>query len=112
MSIINGPEPLFHAPFSGLPYAIRQAGFFTGLVLLVILCAVTDWTIRLIVVNAKLSGGHSYIDIMNHCFGPSGRAAVSFFQFSFAFGGLCFPSNLYEGLTIEFRDVCFWDYYW
>ena len=71
----------------GLPYALRQAGFFTGLFLLVALCAVTDWTIRLIVINAKLSGGHSYIDIMTHCFGSSGRAAVSFFQFSFAFGG-------------------------
>ncbi|KAJ7703184.1 transmembrane amino acid transporter protein-domain-containing protein [Mycena rosella] len=73
----------------GLPYAISQAGFFTGLFLLVILCGVTDWTIRLIVVNAKMSGTHSYIDIMNHCFGSSGRAAVSFFQFAFAFGGMC-----------------------
>ncbi|KAF8161095.1 AAAP amino acid permease [Crassisporium funariophilum] len=72
-----------------LPYAIRQAGFFTGLFLLVVLCGVTDWTIRLIVINAKLSGGHSYIDIMTHCFGSTGRAAVSFFQFSFAFGGMC-----------------------
>lgn len=71
----------------GLPYAIRQAGFFTGIFLLVVLCGVTDWTIRLIVINAKLSGRHSYIDIMNHCFGSSGKAAVSFFQFSFAFGG-------------------------
>ncbi|KAL0955915.1 hypothetical protein HGRIS_002106 [Hohenbuehelia grisea] len=26
---------------------------------------------------------------MDHCFGPSGRAAVSFFQFAFAFGGMC-----------------------
>ncbi|KAK0504605.1 amino acid transporter [Armillaria luteobubalina] len=74
---------------AGLPYAVSQAGFFTGIVLLVVLCAVTDWTIRLIVVNAKLSGSHSYIDIMNHCFGSSGRAAVSFFQFAFAFGGMC-----------------------
>lgn len=90
LSIVNGPIPNLHAPFSGLPYAVRQAGFFTGLVLLVILCGITDWTIRLIVTNAKLSGGHSYIDIMNHCFGPSGRAAVSFFQFSFAFGGQYF----------------------
>ncbi|KAH8107930.1 amino acid transporter [Cristinia sonorae] len=73
----------------GLPYAIRQAGFFTGIALLVVLCAVTDWTIRLIVVNAKMSGRNSYIDIMDHCFGPSGRAAVSFFQFAFAFGGMC-----------------------
>ncbi|KAF8893326.1 transmembrane amino acid transporter protein-domain-containing protein [Infundibulicybe gibba] len=74
---------------AGLPYAVSQAGFVTGLILLVILCGVTDWTIRLIVVNAKLSGRHSYIEIMNHCFGSSGRAAVSFFQFAFAFGGMC-----------------------
>ncbi|KAJ7287519.1 amino acid transporter [Mycena rebaudengoi] len=74
---------------AGLPYAVSQAGFFTGLFLLVVLCGVTDWTIRLIVVNAKMSGTHSYIDIMNHCFGSSGRAAVSFFQFAFAFGGMC-----------------------
>ena len=72
---------------TGLPYALRQAGFFTGIVLLVVLCGVTDWTIRLIVLNAKLSGQSSYIGIMNHCFGSSGRAAVSFFQFAFAFGG-------------------------
>lgn len=71
----------------GLPYAVSQAGFFTGILLLVFLCGVTDWTIRLIVINAKLSGRHSYIEIMNHCFGPSGRSAVSFFQFAFAFGG-------------------------
>ena len=75
--------------FPGLPYAVSQAGFFTGLILLVVLCGVTDWTIRLIVINAKMSGTHSYIDIMNHCFGSSGRAAVSFFQFAFAFGGMC-----------------------
>ncbi|KIK67413.1 hypothetical protein GYMLUDRAFT_870306 [Collybiopsis luxurians FD-317 M1] len=68
---------------------MSQAGFFMGLFLLVILGGVTDWTIRLIVVNAKLSGSHTYIDIMNRCFGSSGRAAVSFFQFSFAFGGMC-----------------------
>ncbi|KIJ39913.1 hypothetical protein M422DRAFT_174440 [Sphaerobolus stellatus SS14] len=72
-----------------LPYAVRQAGFFTGLILLVALSAVTDWTIRLIVVNAKMSGRNSYIAIMDHCFGSSGRAAVSFFQFAMAFGGMC-----------------------
>jgi sodium-coupled neutral amino acid transporter 11 len=72
---------------SGLPYAMSRAGFFTGLVLLIILCYITDWTIRLIVINAKLSSSNSYIGIMNRCFGSSGRAAVSFFQFSFAFGG-------------------------
>lgn len=61
----------------------------TGVILLIGLCAVTDWTIRLIVVNAKLSGRNNYIDVMDQCFGSSGRAAVSFFQFAFAFGGMC-----------------------
>ncbi|KAF9566763.1 AAAP amino acid permease [Agrocybe pediades] len=88
-SVANMANSILGAGIIGLPYAIRQAGFFSGLVLLVVLCGVTDWTIRLIVVNAKLSGGHSYIDIMTHCFGSSGRAAVSFFQFAFAFGGMC-----------------------
>lgn len=66
---------------------MSQAGFFTGIVLLVLLCGITDWTIRLVVVNAKLSGGNTYIEIMHNCFGPSGRAAISLFQFAFAFGG-------------------------
>lgn len=47
----------------GLPYAIKQAGFVTGITLLIVLAAVTDWTIRLVVVNAKLSGRDSYIDV-------------------------------------------------
>lgn len=88
-SVANMANSILGAGIIGLPYAIRQAGFVTGIILLVVLCAVTDWTIRLIVINAKLSGRNSYIEIMNHCFGSSGRAAVSFFQFAFAFGGMC-----------------------
>ncbi|KAH9858611.1 amino acid transporter [Lenzites betulinus] len=88
-SVANMANSILGAGIIGLPYAVRQAGFFTGLVLLFVLCGVTDWTIRLIVVNAKLSGQTSYIGVMNQCFGSSGRAAVSFFQFAFAFGGMC-----------------------
>ncbi|KAF8200809.1 amino acid transporter [Pholiota molesta] len=91
---------------AGLPYAIRQAGFFSGLLLLLGLCAVTDWTIRLIVINAKLSGGHSYIDIMTTCYGSSGRAAVSFFQFAFAFGGMC-AFGIIIGDTLPQVFLCF-----
>lgn len=70
-----------------------------GLFLLVLLCIITDWTIRLIVINAKLSGQTSYIGIMNHCFGSSGRTAVSFFQFAFAFGGQC-------PILLTFHETC------
>ncbi|KAJ1304499.1 hypothetical protein OPQ81_005644 [Rhizoctonia solani] len=85
-SMFNMANSILGAGIIGLPYAVSQAGFVTGIILLVILAGVTDWTIRLIVRNAKLSGRTSYIDIMGHCYGSSGRAAVSFFQFAFAFG--------------------------
>ncbi|KAG1716628.1 hypothetical protein ID866_506 [Astraeus odoratus] len=63
-----------------------------------------DWTIRLVVLNAKLSGGNSYIEIMHNCFGPSGRAAVSLFQFTFAFGGMC-AFGIIIGDTIPHNDT-------
>ncbi|KAM0788841.1 hypothetical protein ACM66B_002926 [Microbotryomycetes sp. NB124-2] len=87
--IANMSNSILGAGIVGLPYALREAGFFVGLILLVVLGLVTDWTIRLIVLNAKMSGRKTYIDIMDTCFGPRGRAAVSFFQFAFAFGGMC-----------------------
>lgn len=59
--------------FVGLPYALREAGFFVGLLLLVALGFVTDWTIRLIVLNAKMSGRKTYIDIMDACESPTAR---------------------------------------
>ncbi|KAF9222527.1 amino acid transporter [Gyrodon lividus] len=88
-SVANMANSILGAGIIGLPYAVSQAGFFLGVVLLVVLCGATDWTIRLVVINAKLSGRNSYIEIMNSCFGPSGRAAASLFQFAFAFGGMC-----------------------
>ena len=50
---------------------MSRAGFFTGILLLVVLSAVTDWTIRLIVTKAKLSNTKSYI-------GPAGALLCHF----------------------------------
>ncbi|BGP47248.1 hypothetical protein JCM10450v2_003100 [Rhodotorula kratochvilovae] len=87
--IANMSNSILGAGIIGLPYALREAGFLSGIILLVILGVVTDWTIRLIVLNAKMSGRRTYIDILDSCFGRAGRAAASFFQFAFAFGGMC-----------------------
>ncbi|KAF9268878.1 AAAP amino acid permease [Marasmius fiardii PR-910] len=87
-SIANMANSILGAGIIGLPYAVSQAGFVTGLFLLVFCCGLTDWTINLIVINAKLSGSQSYMDTMSRCFGSSGRTAISFFQFTFAFGGM------------------------
>ncbi|KAK0554218.1 hypothetical protein OC846_000927 [Tilletia horrida] len=85
----NMANSILGAGVVGLPLAMREAGFVAGLVLLVGLALLTDWTIRLIVLNAKLSGAPTYIEIMERCFGHPGKAAVSVMQFAFAFGGMC-----------------------
>lgn len=86
---VNMANSILGAGIVGLPYSMRESGFVAGLALLVGIALLTDWTIRLIVLNAKLSGRGTYIDIMGHCFGQRGRIAVSIFQFVFAFGGMC-----------------------
>jgi sodium-coupled neutral amino acid transporter 11 len=72
----------------GQPYALKQAGLLTGVVLLLVLTVTVDWTIRLIVINSKLSGANSFQATMEHCFGRSGLVAISIAQWAFAFGGM------------------------
>ncbi|CAG8759611.1 10170_t:CDS:2, partial [Racocetra persica] len=59
---------------AGLPYSFLEAGIFTGMILLVVLTIAVDWTIRLLVLNAKLSGRSTYQDIMHFCFGRSAKS--------------------------------------
>lgn len=64
----------------GQPYALRQAGLISGLILLVILTIIVDWTIRLIVINSKLSGTDSFQATVQKCFGKTGLIAISLAQ--------------------------------
>ncbi|OWZ62156.1 hypothetical protein AYX15_05682 [Cryptococcus neoformans] len=86
-AVTNMANSIIGAGIVGLPYAVSQAGFVMGVFLLIALAAISDWTIRLVILTSKLSGRESYTETMYHCFGPLGAMAVSFFQFSFAFGG-------------------------
>ena len=64
----------------GQPYAFRNAGLVTGTVLLIGLTITVDWTIRLIVINSKLSGTDSFQATVEHCFGRPGLIAISLAQ--------------------------------
>ena len=84
----NMANSIIGAGIIGQPYALRQAGFLTGVTLLIGLTFVVDWTIRLIVINSKLSGRDSFQGTVEHCFGKPGLIAISFAQWAFAFGGM------------------------
>ena len=87
-AFMNMANSIIGAGIIGQPYAFKQAGLLTGVFLLVALTVTVDWTIRLIVVNSKLSGTNSFQETMQHCFGKSGLVAISVAQWAFAFGGM------------------------
>lgn len=87
-AFMNMANSIVGAGIIGQPYAFRQAGLLAGIVLLVVLTVTVDWTIRLIVINSKLSGANSFQSTMEKCFGKSGLIAISIAQWAFAFGGM------------------------
>lgn len=87
-AFMNMANSIIGAGIIGQPYAIRQAGMVTGILLLVALTVIVDWTIRLIVINSKLSGADSFQATVERCFGRPGLIAISLAQWVFAFGGM------------------------
>ncbi|KAJ5403302.1 Vacuolar amino acid transporter 2 [Penicillium cosmopolitanum] len=88
MAFMNMANSIIGAGIIGQPYALRQAGLVTGILLLTALTLTVDWTIRLIVINSKMSGADSFQATMQYCFGKSGLIAISVAQWAFAFGGM------------------------
>lgn len=89
-AFMNMANSIIGAGIIGQPYAIRNAGLVTGTALLIGLTIVVDWTIRLIVINSKLSGTDSFQATVQHCFGRSGLVAISLAQWLLYVTG--FPS--------------------
>lgn len=87
-AFMNMANSIIGAGIIGQPYAFRQAGLLTGVILLIGLTVTVDWTIRLIVINSKLSGSNSFQGTVQHCFGKTGLIAISVAQWAFAFGGM------------------------
>ncbi|XP_059355418.1 putative sodium-coupled neutral amino acid transporter 11 [Carassius carassius] len=69
----------------GLPYALSQAGLPMGLLLLVLVAFITDYSIILLVRGGNLSGTHSYQSLVQSTFGQIGYLVVSALQFLYPF---------------------------
>ncbi|KAJ1980995.1 hypothetical protein H4R34_002246 [Dimargaris verticillata] len=98
-SFFNMTNAIVGAGMIGLPFAFSEAGFFTGILLLLSLGYITDWTLRLLAYSTKLSGRNTYQELVCFCFGRLGFHLISFSQFVFAFGGMC-AFNVIIGDTI------------
>ncbi|KAI8814266.1 AAAP amino acid permease [Cladochytrium replicatum] len=85
----NFTNSIVGAGIIGLPFAFLEAGFVTGLILLVGITLVVDWTVNLLVADAKLASKTTYLGLVSHCFGKWGYTVIGVFQFLFAYGAMC-----------------------
>ncbi|TRY93518.1 hypothetical protein DNTS_032371 [Danionella cerebrum] len=69
----------------GLPYSLSQAGLPMGLLLLILVACITDYSIILLIRGGNLSGTHSYQSLVHHTFGQMGYLVVSALQFLYPF---------------------------
>ncbi|KAI1117511.1 transmembrane amino acid transporter family protein [Nemania sp. NC0429] len=105
-AFMNMANSIIGAGIIGQPYAFKDAGLIAGIILLVGLTVVVDWTIRLIVINSKLSGANSFQGTVEHCFGKTGLIAISVAQWAFAFGGMvAFGVIVGDSIPPVFRTI-------
>lgn len=64
----------------GIPYALHEAGFGFGLLLLIFIAYVTDYSLILMVKSGHLSGKFSYQGIMEAAFGRPGYILLGLLQ--------------------------------
>lgn len=99
MAFMNMSNSILGAGIIGQPYATKNCGLAASLFTFVILTVIIDWTIRLIIINCKLSGTKTYQDTAEKCFGKSGKLVILLAQGFFAVGG-CIAFCIIIGDTI------------
>ncbi|KAH3681402.1 hypothetical protein WICPIJ_007636 [Wickerhamomyces pijperi] len=87
MAFMNMANSILGAGAIGTPFAISNTGLIGGIIAILLLTILVDFTIRLIIINLKLSGRSSYQDTVYHCFGLTGKIVIILTQALFAFGG-------------------------
>ena len=72
----------------GMPLALRQAGFGFGILLIIFIGIITDYSIRVLIRSGVKAGKHSYQDLVEHALGKWGYRALTFGQLFFPFFGM------------------------
>lgn len=86
-AFFNMTNSIVGAGIVGIPMAFLNSGLLMGLILMFILTVVNDWTLRLIIINTKLSGTKTYTGFVTHSYGTLGKVVVLLSQGLFAVGG-------------------------
>lgn len=69
----------------GIAYALRQAGFGVGIILLITFAAITDYSLCILIKAGIATGTSTYQDLVQAAFGLPGFYVLTFMQFIYPF---------------------------
>lgn len=72
-----------------MPYALKEAGFYSGIVLLIVVSMCSDFTVRLLIKLGRKVNKKYYEQLVSSQFGHAGYVAVSAAMGIFAYGAMC-----------------------
>ncbi|GAV29481.1 hypothetical protein PMKS-002982 [Pichia membranifaciens] len=101
-AFFNMTNSIVGAGIVGIPKAFLNSGLIAGALLMIILTFLNDWTLRLIIVNTKLSGTKSYTGFVTHSYGTVGKIIVLLSQGLFALGGSIELVGATSGSTLAY----------
>lgn len=99
MAFMNMANSILGAGIIGQPFAFKNCGLLGGIIVMIFLTFLIDWTLRLIVINAELSNTSSYQDCVYKCYGKWGKILLLVSISAFAYGG-CMAFCVIIGDTI------------
>ncbi|KAI3403341.2 hypothetical protein KGF56_003929 [Candida oxycetoniae] len=100
MAFMNMTNSILGAGIIGQPLAFKNSGFLGGILVMILLTMLIDWTLCLIVRNSILAQrAKSYQDTVKYCFGLPGKIVLLLAISSFAYGG-CMAFCVIIGDTI------------
>ncbi|KAI5956435.1 hypothetical protein KGF54_000910 [Candida jiufengensis] len=99
MAFMNMTNSILGAGIIGQPLAFKNSGLVGGIIVMILLTYLIDWTLILIVKNSILAGSKSYQDTVYKSFGLGGKIVLLFSICSFAYGG-CMAFCVIIGDTI------------
>ncbi|XP_013781176.1 putative sodium-coupled neutral amino acid transporter 11 [Limulus polyphemus] len=69
----------------GIAYALRQAGFGLGIILLLFIALITDYSLCILVKSGNIVGATTYQDLVHAAFGSPGFYFLTFIQFVYPY---------------------------
>ncbi|XP_077979086.1 putative sodium-coupled neutral amino acid transporter 11 [Glandiceps talaboti] len=82
---LNTVNSIIGSGILGMPYAMNQAGLPLGILLMIMVAGITDYSLVLLIKGSELSGTNNYQELVRAAFGKPGYIWLSAIQFLYPF---------------------------